>query len=156
MPRRRGHRGRRSQGQPGQGQVNAPLLGPRQRCRGYLSIPAPTVGRPSSQAEGFERITGPASQQCSTQLHWRTAMLGNRPPHKFEVNYIFQNDPRAQIIEADEESLSQGEAARRLIEHHTADAENSLVMPDVQADETELLRQAEVVGITDIRITRLV
>ena len=30
-------------------------------------------------------------------------MLGNRPPHKFEVNYIFQNDPRAQIIEADED-----------------------------------------------------
>jgi len=82
-------------------------------------------------------------------------MLGNRPPHKFEVNYIFQNDPRAQIIEADEDSLSQGEAARRLIEHHNADAENSLVMPDAQADETELLRQAEVVGITDIRVTRL-
>lgn len=83
-------------------------------------------------------------------------MLGNKASHKFEVNYIFQNDPRAQIIESDEDSLSQGDAARRLIEHHNADAENSLVMPDAQADETELLRQAEVVGITDIRVTRLI
>jgi len=83
-------------------------------------------------------------------------MFGNKPSHKFEVNYIFQNDPRAQIIESEEESLTQGEAARRLIEHHNADAENSLVMPDAEAGETELLRQAEVVGITDIRVTRLV
>jgi len=83
-------------------------------------------------------------------------MFGTKPSHKFEVNYIFQNDPRSQIIESDGDSLSQGEAARRLIEHHNADAENSLVMPDAQADEAELLRQAEVVGITDIRVTRLV
>ena len=83
-------------------------------------------------------------------------MFGSRSPNTFEVNYIFQNDPRAQIIESATESLSQGEAARHLIEHHNADAENSLVMPDAEAGETELLRQAEVVGITDIRVTRLV
>jgi len=83
-------------------------------------------------------------------------MFGNKSTHKFEVNYIFQNDPRAQIIESQQESMTQGEAARRLIEHHNADAENSLLMPDAEADETELLRQAEVVGITDIRVTQLV
>lgn len=83
-------------------------------------------------------------------------MFGNKSTHKFEVNYIFQNDPRAQIIESQQGTMTQGEAARRLIEHHNADAENSLVMPDVEADETELLRQAEVVGITDIRVTQLV
>ncbi len=83
-------------------------------------------------------------------------MFGNKPSHTFEVNYIFQNDPRAQIMELDEDRLSQGDAARRLIEHHNADAENSLVMPDAQAGETELLRQAEVVGITDIRVTKLI
>lgn len=83
-------------------------------------------------------------------------MFGNRSPNKFEVNYVFQNDPRAQIIELEDDSLSQGDAARRLIEHHNADAENSLVMPDAEAGETELLRQAEVVGITDIRVTKLI
>lgn len=27
--------------------------------------------------------------------------------HKFEVNYIYQNDPRAEIIESDEQSAVQ-------------------------------------------------
>ncbi len=82
-------------------------------------------------------------------------MFGNSS-HKFEVNYIYKNDPRVQIIESQEESLSQGEAARCLIEHHNADAENRLVMPEPDAEETELLHQAEIVGITDIRVTELI
>ena len=42
------------------------------------------------------------------------------------------------------------------MELHQADAENSLVMPAPDASEEELLRQAQVVGITDIRVTKLV
>ncbi|MCF7201499.1 HAD family hydrolase [Pseudomonas oligotrophica] len=76
--------------------------------------------------------------------------------HKFEVNYIYRNDPHAQIIETDADDLSRGQAAERLLRLHNADAENSLVMPDAGADEEELVRQAEVLGITDIRVTRLV
>lgn len=49
--------------------------------------------------------------------------------HTFEINYIYQNDPRAETYDADVDSLSQGEAARHLIQLHNADAENSLVMP---------------------------
>jgi hypothetical protein len=79
----------------------------------------------------------------------------DKSSHRFEVNYIFQNDPRAQIIESDEERMSQGSAARHLIELHNGDAENSLVMPDAEADEGKLLEQAEVMGITDIRVTKL-
>jgi hypothetical protein len=75
--------------------------------------------------------------------------------HKFEVNYIFQNDPRNQIIESEEERMSQASAARHLIELHNGDAENSLVMPDADAGEDRVLEQAEVIGITDIRVTKL-
>ena len=79
--------------------------------------------------------------------------------HTFEINYIYQNDPRAETYDADVDvdvdSLSQGEAARHLIELHNADAENSLVMPKADADEAQLLEQAEVMGITDIRVTRV-
>ncbi|MCQ4312536.1 hypothetical protein NAV33_11590 [Pseudomonas stutzeri] len=80
----------------------------------------------------------------------------DKPSHKFEVNYIFQNDPRVQIIESGEDRMSQGRAARHLIELHNGDAENSLVMPDADADEGKLLEQAEVMGITDIRVTKLI
>ena len=36
--------------------------------------------------------------------------------HTFEINYIYQNDPRAETYDADVDSLSQGEAARHLIQ----------------------------------------
>lgn len=80
----------------------------------------------------------------------------DKSSHKFEVNYIFQNDPRNQIIESEDERMSQASAARHLIELHNGDAENSLVMPDATADEGKVLEQAEVIGITDIRVTKLV
>ena len=80
----------------------------------------------------------------------------DKPSHTFEINYIYQNDPRAETYDADADSLSQGEAARHLIELHNGDAENSLVMPKAGADEAQLLEQAEVMGITDIRVTKLV
>ena len=76
--------------------------------------------------------------------------------HKFEINYIFKNDPRHHIIESDEEGMSQGSAARHLLELHNGDAENSLVMHDADAGEAKILEQAEVIGITDIRVTKLV
>jgi hypothetical protein len=82
----------------------------------------------------------------------------DKSSHKFEINYIFQNDPRVQIVESDEDRMSQGSAARHLIELHNGDAENSLVMPDADADadEAKILEQAEVIGITDIRVTKLI
>lgn len=76
--------------------------------------------------------------------------------HKFEINYIFQNDPRAHVIESEDDHMSQASAARHIIELHNGDAENSLVMPDADADEGRILEQAEVIGITDIRVTKLV
>ncbi|WP_213662541.1 hypothetical protein [Stutzerimonas stutzeri] len=82
-------------------------------------------------------------------------MFGNTT-RTFEVNYIYQNDPRAQIIESQGESLSNAAAAAHLIRLHHADAENGLVMPDADAAGEELLKQAEILGITDIRVTRLV
>ncbi|MCB4796288.1 hypothetical protein LGR51_17445 [Pseudomonas sp. NP21570] len=78
-----------------------------------------------------------------------------KPSHTFEINYIYQNDPRAETYDVDADSLSQGEAARHLIKLHNGDAENSLVMPKAGADEAQLLEQAEVMGITDIRVTRV-
>ena len=77
-------------------------------------------------------------------------------PRKFEVNYLYQNDPRAEVFDSHEESLSQANAARRLIELHQGDAENSLAMPAADADDEEVLEQAGILGITDIRVTRLV
>lgn len=81
-------------------------------------------------------------------------MFASRSPNKFEVNYIFQNDPQAQIVESELETLSQSDAARYLLEHHQADTHEAPLTTESNAD--AVLRQAEALGITDIRVTRLV
>jgi len=81
-------------------------------------------------------------------------MFGSRSSHKFEVSYIFQNDPHAQIVESDQDTLSRSDAARHLLAHHKAEAGDAPITSESDAD--ELLRQAEALGITDIRVTRLV
>lgn len=82
--------------------------------------------------------------------------MSDAKARRFEVNYIYQNDPRAEVFDSEEDSLSQAGAARRLIELHQGDAENSLAMPAADATDEEVLEQARVLGISDIRITRLV
>ncbi|WP_421681677.1 hypothetical protein HKW98_10985 [Stutzerimonas urumqiensis] len=69
------------------------------------------------------------------------------------VEYRYQQDPREHVIQSGEGPLTPGEAARQLIERHFADAENNLVLPEPDATDEELLRQAEILGITDIRLS---
>ncbi|WP_028239374.1 hypothetical protein [Stutzerimonas azotifigens] len=71
--------------------------------------------------------------------------------HSTRVDYFYQQDPREHLVESDG-PLSPGQAARLLIERHFADAENNLVLPEADASEDELLRQAEILGITRIRL----
>lgn len=71
---------------------------------------------------------------------------------QFTLNYRFHNQPRSHELELEQSQLSEGEAARHLIELHHADAENSLLMPAADATEDELLAQAEVLAISDIRV----
>lgn len=80
----------------------------------------------------------------------------DKPTHTFELNYLFQNEPRNHLVDSEHERMSQASAARHLIELHNGDAENSLVMPEAGADEGKILEQAEVIGITDIRVSKLV
>ncbi|WP_339490273.1 hypothetical protein [Pseudomonas sp. EL_65y_Pfl2_R95] len=71
---------------------------------------------------------------------------------QFTVNYHFNNEARSHELDLEQSQLSEGDAARHLIELHHADAENSLLMPAADASEDELLAQAEVLAITDIRV----
>ena len=75
--------------------------------------------------------------------------------HRFEINYLFNSEPRAQVVERDRERFPQAEVARYLIALHHADAESGLLMPGAEADEARVLEQAEVLGISDIRVSQL-
>ncbi len=73
--------------------------------------------------------------------------------HKFEINYLYLNQPRVHVFELDGECLPQHSAAMHLIELHYADAENSLMMPSAKASPDEIMAQAQLLGITEIRVS---
>lgn len=72
-------------------------------------------------------------------------------PH-FTLHYQFESQPRTHSLELNHPQLSQAEAVRHLIELHHGDAENSLLMPDAEASEAQVLEQAEVLGITEVQV----
>lgn len=73
-------------------------------------------------------------------------------PH-FTLHYQFESQPRTHRIALNQSELSQAEAIRHLIELHHGDAENSLLMPDAEATEAQVVEQAEVLGITEVQVS---
>ncbi|WCD79995.1 hypothetical protein [Pseudomonas sp. TUM22785] len=74
------------------------------------------------------------------------------PQHTFTLHYRFHNEPRHHALELDRRPAP-GEAAMHLLVLHFADAENSLLMPPADATEEEVIQQAELLGISDIRLS---
>lgn len=73
-------------------------------------------------------------------------------PH-FTLHYQFESQPRTHRIALNQSELSQAEAIRHLIELHHGDAENSLLMPDADATDAQVMEQAEVLGITEVQVS---
>ncbi|GAC1029972.1 hypothetical protein thsps21_07990 [Pseudomonas sp. No.21] len=74
------------------------------------------------------------------------------PQQTFTIHYRFHNEPRRHELELDQRP-DPGEAAMHLLVLHFADAENSLVMPPADASAEEVVQQAELLGISDIRLS---
>jgi hypothetical protein len=72
----------------------------------------------------------------------------------YTVAYLFQQEPRNHTFELEAPELPPHEAALHLIQLHFGDSENSLNMPNADATPDDILKQAEVLGFTEIRITR--
>ncbi|KTT22235.1 hypothetical protein SB14R_18220 [Pseudomonas oryzihabitans] len=74
----------------------------------------------------------------------------------FRVHYRKDGESRQLDLEHPQATLAPHEAALALLEHLRADAENSLALPPADAPVAAILRQAEVHGLTDIRMEQLV
>ncbi|WP_122439939.1 hypothetical protein [Pseudomonas viridiflava] len=72
----------------------------------------------------------------------------------FLLDYLFKNTPRTHLLELDQPELQAHEAALHLLELHFGDAENSLMMPNADATPDEVLAKAELLGLTQIRVSR--
>ncbi|MEH3021153.1 MAG: hypothetical protein PGN19_00275 [Pseudomonas oryzihabitans] len=75
---------------------------------------------------------------------------------QFRVHYRKDGESRQLDVEQPRASLAAHEAALAVLEHLRADAENSLALPPAEAPAAAILRQAEVHGLTDIRVEQLV
>ena len=71
---------------------------------------------------------------------------------KFTLEYLFNGEPRTHMFELKRPQLLVHEAAMHLLQLHFGDGENSLIMPTADAMPEEILEQAELVGLTQIRV----
>ncbi|HWV11478.1 MAG TPA: hypothetical protein VN156_18165 [Pseudomonas sp.] len=74
--------------------------------------------------------------------------------HRYTLHYRFNNEPRTHQFELKQPELPAHEAAMHLLQLHVGDAENSLLMPSADATPEEVLRQAELVGLTEIEVAK--
>lgn len=71
---------------------------------------------------------------------------------EYTLNYLFNDEPRTHVFELKQSELPLHEAAMHLLQLHFGDAENGLILPAADATPAEVLEQAEVVGITRIKV----
>nr|WP_180205563.1 hypothetical protein [Pseudomonas sp. SbOxS1]NYU05685.1 hypothetical protein [Pseudomonas sp. SbOxS1] len=71
---------------------------------------------------------------------------------KYILEYSFNGEPRTYLFEFKQPQLSEYEAAMHLLQLHFGDGENSLIMPNADATPEEILKQAELVGLTKIKV----
>lgn len=72
--------------------------------------------------------------------------------HTYTLQYRFNDEPRTYSLELHQSELSVHDAAMHLLQLHYGDGENSLMMPNADATPSEILQQAEQVGLTDIKV----
>jgi hypothetical protein len=72
--------------------------------------------------------------------------------HNYTVSYLFNGEPRTHVFELKQPELQVHEAAMHLLQLHFGDGENSLIMPTADATPEEVLEQAELVGLTQIKV----
>jgi hypothetical protein len=70
----------------------------------------------------------------------------------YTLEYLFNGEPRTHMFEFEQPQLPVHEAAMHLLQLHYGDGENSLIMPTADATPTEILEQAERVGLTQIKV----
>ncbi|MBF4559917.1 hypothetical protein H7698_27975 [Pseudomonas sp. p50] len=72
--------------------------------------------------------------------------------HNYTVSYLFNGESRTHVFELKHSELQAHEAAMHLLQLHFGDGENSLIMPTADATPEEILKQAGLVGLTQIKV----
>nr|WP_260524790.1 hypothetical protein [Pseudomonas sp. MWU16-30317] len=71
------------------------------------------------------------------------------------IDYLLKHEPHHHDVQWEATSMTTAEAALHLLMLHFGDGENSLLMPNAEASAEQVLAQAAVMGITDVRVHAL-
>lgn len=75
--------------------------------------------------------------------------------HRFEINYLFNNEPRAQVVQRDSDEFPLGAVVQYLVALHYDGLLGSQPLPAADASTQQALQQAAAFGISDIRVSKL-
>ncbi len=74
--------------------------------------------------------------------------------HKFEINYLFRNQPMVEVFDAEQETMSQEQATYRLLQKHRAEfAQGAIPAEDARAE--DILHFARDNALTDVRVSKV-
>ncbi|MGE8303256.1 MULTISPECIES: hypothetical protein [Pseudomonas] len=70
----------------------------------------------------------------------------------YNINYRLAEEPKRYRLEVEQGTLSPHEAAMHLIVLHFGDSENGLVLPAADSSPSEIMAQADVLGLSHIEV----
>jgi len=71
----------------------------------------------------------------------------------FNIEYRLAEEPKSYRLELEQDELSRHEAAMHLLVLHFGDCENGLVLPAADSSPSEIMAQADLLGLSRIEVS---
>jgi hypothetical protein len=71
----------------------------------------------------------------------------------FNIEYRLAEEPKSYRLELEQDQLSRHEAAMHLLVLHFGDSENGLVLPAADSSPSEIMAQADLLGLSQIEVS---
>lgn len=116
--------------------------------KGGIQSPDPAV----PIADDLYPALGPAD---SAEKTGEKQPIGGDAGRVLRIDYLFKHEPHHHDLQWAAAQMTTPDAALHLLMLHFGDGENSLLMPNAEASAEQVLAQAAVMGITDVRVHAL-
>ena len=116
--------------------------------KGGIQSPDPAV----PLADDLYPVIGPAD---SAERTGEKQPIDSEARRVFRVQYLLKHEAHHHDLQLAAQHMTSAQAAVHLLALHFGDAENSLLMPNAEASAEQVLAQAAVMGITDVRVHEL-
>lgn len=116
--------------------------------KGGIQSPDPAV----PLADDLYPVIGPADNAERTG---EKQPIGGEAGRLFRIDYLLKHEPHHHDLQLTTAHMTTAEAALHVLMLHFGDGENSLLMPNADASAEQVLAQAAVMGILDVRVREL-